>query len=99
MAKHIAIIGAGYAGLNLALLLQQKNVQVTLFSNKTAEEIENGPVLNTVARHNNTLEREAQLGVNFWDVPFTGMMDDLRFYDDVLTADDVGIVAAQNAAP
>ena len=39
------------------------------------------------------------IGVNFWDVPFTGMMDDLRFYDDVLTADDVGIVAAQNAAP
>ena len=39
------------------------------------------------------------IGVNFWDVPFTGLMDDLRFYDDVLTADDVGIVAAQNAAP
>ncbi len=62
MDKHIVIIGAGYAGLTLALFLQQKKVQVTLFSNKTAEEIENSPLLNTVARHSSSIELEARLG-------------------------------------
>lgn len=66
MQKKIAIIGAGYAGLNLALRLQAAQVDVTLFTNKTAEDMENGPLLNTVARHWKTLDMERQLGLQ-WD--------------------------------
>lgn len=38
------------------------------------------------------------LGVNLWDVPYNGQIDELKIYDDVLTADDVTIIHAQDKA-
>ena len=38
------------------------------------------------------------LGVNFWDVPFKGKIDELKIYDEVLTADDVAVINAQDSA-
>jgi arabinan endo-1,5-alpha-L-arabinosidase len=37
------------------------------------------------------------LGVNFWDIPYNGKVDELKIYDDVLTADDVSIVYGEAA--
>ena len=63
----IAIVGSGVSGLHLGLFLQQHDVPVTLYSDKTAEHIASGRLLNTVAHHHHTLERERELGVHHWD--------------------------------
>jgi 2-polyprenyl-6-methoxyphenol hydroxylase-like FAD-dependent oxidoreductase len=63
----IAIVGAGVSGLHLALFLQQHDVPVTIYTDKAADEITGGPLLNTVAHHHHTLERERALGVHHWD--------------------------------
>lgn len=63
----IAIVGSGVSGLHLGLFLQQHDVPVTLYSDKTAEQIAAGRLLNTVAHHHHTLERERALGVHHWD--------------------------------
>lgn len=38
------------------------------------------------------------LGVNFWDTPFKGKIDELKIYEDILSADDVAIIHAQDSA-
>jgi 2-polyprenyl-6-methoxyphenol hydroxylase-like FAD-dependent oxidoreductase len=63
----IAVVGSGVSGLHLGLFLQQHDVPVTLYSDKTAEQIASGRLLNTVAHHHHTLERERELGVHHWD--------------------------------
>lgn len=64
----IGIIGCGVSGLHLGLFLRQQDVPVTIYSDRTAEQLAEGRLLNTVAHHHHTLERERQLGVDFWDV-------------------------------
>ncbi|MBF6535966.1 monooxygenase [Nocardia farcinica] len=66
MSKNIAIIGAGAAGLHLGLYLQQHGIESTIFSDRRAEEYRNVRLLNTVAHHAVTIERENALGVNHW---------------------------------
>lgn len=63
----IAVVGSGVAGLHLALLLQQHDVPVTIYTDRTGEQVAAGPLLNTVAHHHHTLERERALGVHHWD--------------------------------
>jgi 2-polyprenyl-6-methoxyphenol hydroxylase-like FAD-dependent oxidoreductase len=63
----IAVVGAGVSGLHLALFLQQHDVPVTIYTDRTGEEIAGGRLLNTVAHHHHTLERERALGVHHWD--------------------------------
>jgi 2-polyprenyl-6-methoxyphenol hydroxylase-like FAD-dependent oxidoreductase len=63
----IGIIGAGTAGLHLALLLRQRGVDATLYAERTADEVRAGPLPNTVAHHHHTRARERELGVNHWD--------------------------------
>jgi len=63
----IAIVGSGVSGLHLGLFLRQHDVPVTIYSDKTAEQIASGRLLNTVAHHHHTLERERALGVHHWD--------------------------------
>jgi 2-polyprenyl-6-methoxyphenol hydroxylase-like FAD-dependent oxidoreductase len=65
--SDIGIIGAGTAGLHLALLLQQRGVDATLYAERTADEVRAGPLPNTVAHHHHTRTRERELGVNHWD--------------------------------
>jgi arabinan endo-1,5-alpha-L-arabinosidase len=33
------------------------------------------------------------LGVNWWDVPYKGLMDDVQVYDSALTADQIAALA------
>lgn len=63
----IGIVGAGTGGLHLALLLQQRGLRPTLYAERSAGEIRNGRLPNTVAHHHHTRSRERQLGVNHWD--------------------------------
>jgi 2-polyprenyl-6-methoxyphenol hydroxylase-like FAD-dependent oxidoreductase len=63
----IGIVGAGVAGLHLGLLLRQHDIPVTIYTDKTGDELAGGRLLNSVAHHHPTLERERQLGVHHWD--------------------------------
>ncbi len=66
MTKKIAIIGAGTAGLHLGLRLRASDVDVTIFTDKRPEEYAGLRLLNTVAHHHVTVERETALGANHW---------------------------------
>jgi len=63
----IGIVGAGTAGLHLALLLQQRGVEATLYAERTPDELRAGRLPNTVAHHHHTRARERALGVAHWD--------------------------------
>src|SRR5215207_5901566 len=65
--RNIAIIGAGQSGLQLALALQQERYQVTLVSERTADEIEAGRVMSSQCMFGRSLSIERDLGLNFWD--------------------------------
>ncbi len=65
--EGIGIVGAGVAGLHLALYLQKHAVPVTLYTEKTAEQQRSGRLANTAAHWANTRARERELGVNHWD--------------------------------
>lgn len=65
--KRIGIVGAGIAGLHLALYLQKQGVAATLYSDRTPAQIRAGRVPNMVVRFAHTRARERALGVDFWD--------------------------------
>lgn len=65
--SDIGIIGAGTAGLHLALMLQQRGVNATLYAERSADEVRRARLPNTVAHHHRTRARELELGVNHWD--------------------------------
>lgn len=65
--KNIGIIGAGVAGLQLGLYLQQQGLNPTIYAERTAGELLGSPLPSLVLRHHHTRERERLLGVNHWD--------------------------------
>jgi hypothetical protein len=65
--RTIAIVGAGQAGLQLALGLQQHGYAVTLVSDRTPESIWSGSVMSTQGMFHDALETERALGLNLWD--------------------------------
>jgi len=65
--RNIAIVGAGQAGLLLAIALRKKGYDVTLFSNRTAEQIRHGNILSCQGMFDMALQIERQWGLNFWD--------------------------------
>jgi 2-polyprenyl-6-methoxyphenol hydroxylase-like FAD-dependent oxidoreductase len=93
MTKHIAIVGAGTAGLHLGLYLESKGVESTIFTDKKIEDYPNVRLLNTVAHHAVTVEREKALGVDHWPNDgyfghyyFVGIPGNpLEFYGDLST--------------
>lgn len=64
--NKIAIVGAGQAGLQLGFALLAKGYSVTIFSDKTAEEILNGPTLPVAIQYFPSLQYEQELQLNFW---------------------------------
>jgi 2-polyprenyl-6-methoxyphenol hydroxylase-like FAD-dependent oxidoreductase len=64
---RIAVVGAGIAGLHLGLALRAHDVEVAIYTDRAAAEVEAGPLLNTVAHHHHTLQRERALGVCHWE--------------------------------
>lgn len=65
--RRILIVGAGQSGLQLALGLQSKGYEVTLMSNRTADEIRSGRVMSTQCMFHTALQHERDLGLNFWE--------------------------------
>ena len=63
----IAIVGAGQAGLELALGLIEAGQQVTLVSNRTADQIGAGRVLTSQCMFNTALQHERDHGLNSWE--------------------------------
>lgn len=65
--RKILIIGAGQSGLQLALGLQSRGYEVTLMSNRTADEIRAGRVMSTQCMFHTALQHERDLQINFWE--------------------------------
>jgi hypothetical protein len=66
---NIGIVGAGIAGLHLALYLQQNGIDATIITDVEPEAYRTSRLLNTVAHHHATLARETALDVNHWTDP------------------------------
>ena len=66
---EIGIIGSGIAGLHLGLSLQRTGIPVTLYAERTPEQLLTRRLSNMVARNACTRARERLLGVNHWDRP------------------------------
>ncbi len=65
--RRVLIVGAGQSGLQLALGLQAKGYDVTVMSNRTADEIRSGRVMSTQLMFRTALRYERELGLNFWE--------------------------------
>ncbi len=65
--RKILIVGAGQAGLQLALSLQAEGYDVTLMSARTAAEIRNGWPTSTQVMMYRALDREREVKLNLWD--------------------------------
>jgi 2-polyprenyl-6-methoxyphenol hydroxylase-like FAD-dependent oxidoreductase len=63
----VGIVGAGTAGLHLALLLQKGGLDPTLYAERSADDVRSGRLPNTVVHNHRTRSREREIGANLWD--------------------------------
>lgn len=69
MKRSIGIVGAGVGGLHLALYLQKHGVDATIITDRPADAYRDSRLLNTVAHHYVTIDRENYLGIDHWSDP------------------------------
>jgi hypothetical protein len=69
--RKILIVGAGQAGLQLALSLQAADYDVTVMSARTADEIRNGWPTSTQVMMYRALDKERDVKLNLWDAAAT----------------------------
>jgi flavin reductase (DIM6/NTAB) family NADH-FMN oxidoreductase RutF len=67
--KRIAIIGAGQSGLQLGLGLLDSGYEITIFSDRSADEIQHGHVMSSQCMFDSALQTERDLGLNSWEQP------------------------------
>ncbi|MEU5577143.1 styrene monooxygenase/indole monooxygenase family protein [Streptomyces huasconensis] len=65
--RRILVVGAGQSGLQIALGLQAQGYEVTLMSNRTADEIRSGRVMSTQCMFHTALQHERDIQANFWE--------------------------------
>jgi len=65
--SKVMIVGAGQAGLQLGLGLLEHEHDVTVVSNRTADEIATGRVTSSQCMFDAALEHERSLAMNLWD--------------------------------
>jgi 2-polyprenyl-6-methoxyphenol hydroxylase-like FAD-dependent oxidoreductase len=63
----ILIVGGGQAGLQLAIGLVQDGHDVTVMSNRAADDIRSGKVMSSQCMFDASLEHERDLGLDFWE--------------------------------
>jgi hypothetical protein len=81
--RGVAIVGAGQAGLQLALSLQAAGCPVTLVSDRTGEQIRSGRILSTQAMFGPARALERDAGLALWD----GKAPDVTWMYAVLAVD------------
>lgn len=65
--RRIVVVGAGQAGLVLALGLRKHGYAVTVVTDRDAETIRAGRLISNQCVFHPALTRERALGINFWD--------------------------------
>jgi hypothetical protein len=65
--RKIVIVGAGQAGLQLALGLVQNGYEVTVVSNRLPDDIREGRVMSSQCMFDTALQHERDLGLNHWE--------------------------------
>lgn len=65
--KRVAIVGAGQSGLQLAHGLLGAGYEVSLFSDRSADEILAGHVMSSQCMFDSALEIERDLDLNYWE--------------------------------
>ena len=66
--RSIAIVGAGQSGLQLALgLLGQGGYDVTVVTDRTAQDVHDGRIMSSQFQFDDALETERRLGISFWE--------------------------------
>ena len=65
--RKIAIVGAGQGGLQLGFGLLARGYEITVYSDRTAQQVLEGRVLATAFMFHRALACERELGLNFWD--------------------------------
>ncbi|OHV47571.1 styrene monooxygenase/indole monooxygenase family protein [Pseudofrankia sp. BMG5.36] len=65
--RKVLVVGAGQSGLQLALMLQEREYDVTVMSARTPEEIRGGRVMSTQAMFHSSLQHERDHGLNLWE--------------------------------
>ncbi|MET8625092.1 styrene monooxygenase/indole monooxygenase family protein [Kitasatospora sp. NPDC004669] len=64
--RRILIVGAGQSGLQLALGLQSHGYDVTLLTDRDAQEVRDGRVMSTQCMFDGALRTERALGLDLW---------------------------------
>ena len=64
--RKITILGGGQAGLQLACGLLQKDYEVKVVQNRTAEDIRTGKVMSSQCMFDAALQNEREIGLDFW---------------------------------
>lgn len=65
--RKILILGAGQAGLQAAISLQRLGYAVTLISDRSPDQVREGPVLSSQCMFNSALETERAAEINLWE--------------------------------
>jgi styrene monooxygenase A-like protein len=66
--RSIAIVGGGQSGLQLALgLLGQGGYDVTVLTDRTAQDVHDGRIMSSQFQFDDALETERRLGIAFWE--------------------------------
>ncbi|GAA4618131.1 styrene monooxygenase/indole monooxygenase family protein [Saccharopolyspora hordei] len=74
--RKVLVVGAGQAGLQLALGLQARQYEVTVVSARTPEQVRGGRVMSTQALFGTAVATERAHGLALWDAeapPITGL--------------------------
>lgn len=66
-ARRIAVVGAGQSGLQIAFGLLDRGYQVTLVTNRDADEIASGKVMSSQCMFGSALDIERAAGLNWWE--------------------------------